>query len=648
MIILRDISLRRAEQLLFENASATLLPGQKIALTGANGCGKSSFFAMLLGDLPADGGSIEGLQGQRLAHMAQDVPASATPAESFVIGGDREVARLLSRLAVEETAGDYEAAAITHQALETCDGYTAERRAGQLLDGLGFAPADGKRPLADFSGGWRVRLALARALMTPSDLLLLDEPTNHLDLDTTLWLQDFLVAYRGTLLMISHDRDFIDATCGAVLHIEQQQLNSYRGGYTDFERQRALRLSEQRASAEKHARRRAEIEDFVRRFRAKATKARQAQSRLKELERMGEAAVAYEDSPFEFAFPEPPRASDPLLDLRAASVGYAADRPLLRQTDFSLRNGDRIALLGKNGSGKTTFLRSLCGELPLLAGERRANDNCRIAYFDQQQIDTLDLDASALLHLQRLTPDAREQTLRDFLGGFDFRGKRAEAALRPFSGGEKARLALAILAWQRPNVLVLDEPTNHLDLDMRRALEIALMQFSGAVILVSHDRHLLRSTAEQLLWINNQQLNVFEGDLAAYERLILRGDKSGDSHDDSGEGEADENAQSKDTQEKPARSVDKKDQRRSAAGTRAQRRPLEQAIKRIESKLEKLQAELAVIEQALADPSIYTQSEKPRLTQLLQDRGALQQQTEALEGEWLEQQEALEGLSESV
>ncbi|MFK7828224.1 MAG: ABC-F family ATP-binding cassette domain-containing protein [Congregibacter sp.] len=631
MIILRDISLRRAEQLLFENVSATLLPGQKIALTGANGCGKSSFFAMLLGDLPADSGTTEGLEGQRLAHMAQDIPASDTPAESFVIGGDREVATLLARLSIEEAAGDYEALATTHQALEDCDGYTAERRAGQLLDGLGFPPQDAKRPLADFSGGWRVRLALARALMTPSDLLLLDEPTNHLDLDTTLWLQDFLVAYSGTLLMISHDRDFIDATCGAVLHIEQQQLNSYRGGYTDFERQRALRLSEQRASAEKHARRRAEIEDFVRRFRAKATKARQAQSRLKELERMGEAALAYEDSPFEFRFPDPPRASDPLLDIRNACIGYDADKPLLDNTDFSLRNGDRIALLGKNGSGKTTFLRSLCGELPLLAGERRANDNCQIAYFDQQQIDTLDLDASALLHLQRLTPDAREQTLRDFLGGFDFRGKRADASLRPFSGGEKARLALAILAWQKPNVLVLDEPTNHLDLDMRRALEIALLQFSGAVILVSHDRHLLRSTAEQLLWINAQRLDVFDGDLAAYERLVLRGDTGGE----------------KTPATKPEKSAERKSQRRTAAETRAQRRPLEQAVKRLESKLEKQQTALSELEQALTDPAIYRESGKDRLGTLLQEQGALRQDIDALEREWLEKQEALEELSES-
>ncbi|MDP5071480.1 MAG: ATP-binding cassette domain-containing protein, partial [Congregibacter sp.] len=522
MIILRDLSLRRADRLLFEDANASLLPGQKIALTGSNGCGKSSLFAMLLGELQADRGSIEGLGGQRIAHMAQDVAASTLTARSFVLEGDVEVATLLTALKAAEAKADYAAAASIHSQLEACDGYAAERRALQLMLGLGFENKDAERHVAEFSGGWRVRLALARALMMPSDLLLLDEPTNHLDLDTTLWLQDFLKAYKGTLLLISHDRDFIDASCSAVLHIEQQRLNSYKGGYSDFERTRALRLAEQRVSAEKHARRRAEIEDFVRRFRAKATKAKQAQSRLKELARMGEMAVAHEDSPFEFRFPEPPKGRDPLIELRAASIGYG-QKPLITGADFSLCNGDRMALLGRNGSGKTTFLRSLCGDLPLLGGVRHNSEGCRIAYFDQQQVDTLDLDSSALLHLQRLTPDAREQTLRDFLGGFDFRGARADAVLRPFSGGEKARLALALLAWQRPNVLVLDEPTNHLDLEMRRALELALLDFEGAVIVVSHDRHLLRSTADSLYRIAEGRLSLFEGDLDAYESLILRG-----------------------------------------------------------------------------------------------------------------------------
>jgi len=629
VIILRDIDLRRGERLLFTGANASLLPGQNIALTGANGCGKSSLFAMLLGDLAPDRGTIEGLDGQRMAHMAQDIAASAQCARDYVLGGDTEVASLLARAAQQEASGDFESAASTHQTLEELDGYAAPRRAQQLLLGLGFAEADGDRPLSAFSGGWRVRLALARALMTPSDLMLLDEPTNHLDIDAIVWLQDFLRAYRGTLLLISHDRDFIDATSSGVLHIEQQTLTAYRGGYSDFERQRAERLAEQRAHADRQARRRAEIEDFVRRFRAKATKARQAQSRLKELERMGETAVAHAASPFEFRFPDPPRGRDPLLELRNGAVGYAVDDPLATDLNLALRSGERIALLGRNGSGKTTLLRSLCGELPLLAGERRHSEGCRVAYFDQQQIDTLDLEASALLHLQRLTPDRREQELRDFLGGFDFRGPRAEVSIAPFSGGEKARLALALLAWQRSNVLVLDEPTNHLDLEMRRALEMALLDFSGAVILVSHDRHLLRSTADRILVLRDGQLQDFDDDLVAYERHVLAGD-----------------AAPSPTASAPARQTgtpqDRKSQRRSAAAARAALQPLQKKIRQLEAAIEEEQAALGLLEQSLTDPALYEADQKDRLQTLLQEQGQRRQHLEGLENDWLNQQEALE------
>lgn len=640
MIILRDICLRRGDRLLFENANTTLLPGQKIALTGANGCGKSSLFALLLGQLQMDRGTIEGLNGQRVAHMAQDVAASEMSALRFVLGGDDEVAMLLDALESQEQNGDFEAAAQTHQHLEACDGYSATRRAGELLLGLGFNPEDSVRALADFSGGWRVRLALARALMTPSDLLLLDEPTNHLDLDTTLWLQGFLRGYPGTLVLISHDRDFIDASCSAVLHIEQQRLDAYRGGYSDFEEQRALRLAEQRSSIEKQQRRRTEIEDFVRRFRAKATKARQAQSRLKELERMGAAQVAHEDSPFEFKFPKPERGRDPLLELREASIGYSADHPLLTAVDFSLRTGDRIALLGRNGSGKTTLLRSICGELDLLEGTLHRSEGCRIAYFDQQQVDTLDLESNALQHLQRLTPGAREQELRDFLGGFDFRGPRAEATLAPFSGGEKARLALALLAWQRPNVLILDEPTNHLDLEMRRALEIALLDFAGAVVLVSHDRHLLRSTADTLMRIGGGQLSVFDGDLHAYERLILQTSPEDASI-------ASSTTQSSDSGD-PSKTTDRRSQRRAAAAEREQRRPIEKAIKRIEKNMEREQQTLTNIETELTDPKIYNPESKKQLSTLLLTQGEHRVSLEALESEWLSQHEALEELNESA
>ncbi len=630
MIILRDISLRRGPRLLFEGANATLKPGMKLALTGANGTGKSSLFAMLLGDLAADGGSIEGIAGLRIAHMEQDIAASEQTAVDYVIAGDEALFELLSRLRRQEAEEDFEGAAATHQALEDSDGYSGQRRAEALMLGLGFATSDSERPLSDFSGGWRVRLALARALMAPSDLLLLDEPTNHLDLDTTFWLRDFLRQYRGTLLLISHDRDFIDGSCDGVLHIENQGLDSYRGGYSDFEQQRAQRLAEQRAQAAKQSRRRAEIEDFVRRFRAKATKAKQAQSRLKELERMGEVAIAHESSPFEFRFPEPPRGRDPLIDLRGGAVGYDESAPLMTGVDFSLRLGDRIAVLGRNGSGKTTFLRSLCRELPLLAGDMRQSEGCRVAYFDQQQVDTLDLGASALLHLQRLSPDAREQQLRDFLGGFDFRGERADEPLAPFSGGEKARLALALLVWQKPNVLILDEPTNHLDLDMRRALEVALLAFSGAVILVSHDRHLLRSTAETFVRVADGKLQEFDGDLAAYEALVTT--PAPDS--------------SKESSSAPSPSADRKEQRRQAAAAREQRRPLEKQAAKLEKQMEKEQAALAEIDDALADNNIYAESEKNRLQTLLKAQGQHRENLSSFEEEWLQIQESLEAMTD--
>ncbi len=628
MIILRNIGLRRGSKLLLQDANVTIQPGQRLAMIGANGCGKSSLFSLLLGELVADTGDIEGMTKLRIAHMAQEVHASGMPAGEYVWRGDGALALLRDELQRLEQAGQFDAAAAIHSKLEEVDGYSAERRSERLLQGLGFGEGAPARPVSDFSGGWRIRLNLARALMTPSDVLLLDEPTNHLDLDATLWLQQWLQQYPGTLLMISHDRDFIDATCERILHIEQQQLQAYKGNYSEFEQQRAERLANQQASYEKQQRRIAQIDDFVRRFRYKATKARQAQSRLKELERMQALAPAHIDSPFDFSFPAPDRSSDPLLRLDDASLGYGG-RPVLAGVELHLRPGSRYGLLGKNGAGKSTLLKSLVGELPLQAGDRVCGEHCSIGYFDQQQLEALDLQASATLHLQRLTPDAREQDILNFLGGFNFRGDAATCQIAPFSGGEKARLALAMVVWQRPNLLVLDEPTNHLDLDMRHALEVALQAYEGALILVSHDRHLLRNTVDELLLVHDGRVETYADDLEGYERWILSSYRQVERN------------------EPAAADGSRKEKRQSAAAQREKLRPLQKDIARTEARMSAVEAEQAEVQTRLGDTAIYAQERKRDLAALLEREAELKAMATQLEESWLEQQEALEELANS-
>jgi ATP-binding cassette subfamily F protein 3 len=631
VIILENIALRRGQKLLFSEASATLQPGQKIALIGGNGCGKSSLFALLLDELQTDAGDIRGIKGLRISHMAQETATSELIARDYVIAGDAALYAVLQNLAKADAAGEFEQSATLHQQMEELDGYSAERRAEQLLLGLGFQRHQMDTPMASFSGGWRIRLNLARALMAPSDLMLLDEPTNHLDLDTTLWLQSWLQGYRGTLLMISHDRDFIDATCERTLEIAQQTLSAYRGGYSDYERQRAEKMAQQQAQYEKQQRRIADIEDFVRRFRAKATKARQAQSRLKELERMQTVAQAHIDSPFSFSFPAPGKVSDPLLTLSAASLGHG-ERTVLSKVSVSLSPGDRIGLLGKNGAGKTTLLKSLTGDLPVMGGERTEGAHLQIGYFDQQQLEVLDLDASAFLHIQRLSPKARDQEILNFLGGFDFKGDRAKEAIRPFSGGEKARLALAHVVWQAPNVLILDEPTNHLDLDMRHALEVALQDYAGAIVLVSHDRHLLRNSVEQLLLINNGSVTDYAGDVETYEKWVLSSNPT----------EAPAPAPAPNvTTEDPG---DRKARRQAAANQRAQRQPLKKSLRQLEQRIEKGQQSLQALQAQLADGDLYSENVGTELAELMKQEGQLKRELAAVENEWLKQQEMLEAL----
>ncbi|MEP4149362.1 MAG: ATP-binding cassette domain-containing protein [Halioglobus sp.] len=625
MIILRDIELRRGAKLLLQGAQLTIQPGQNLALIGANGSGKSSMFALLLGELGADTGEIEGMNNLRLSHMAQEVHATALPAGEYVWRGDEQLSVLMDRLAELEAQGDYELTAPIHTELEAIDGYSAARKAEVLLKGLGFAEGAATRPVSDFSGGWRIRLNLARALMTPSDMLLLDEPTNHLDLDATLWLQQWLQQYPGTLLMISHDRDFIDATCERILHIERQQLESYKGNYSQFEAQRAERLANQQATFEKQQRRISEIDDFVRRFRYKATKAKQAQSRLKELERMQTVASAHIDSPFDFNFLPPDKSSDPLLRLDEAQLGYAGN-PILKGVDMQLRPGSRYGLLGRNGAGKSTLLKSLVGQLPLVGGQLSAGEHCNIGYFDQQQLEALDMEASPILHIQRLSPEAREQDILNFLGGFDFRGDAASSPIAPFSGGEKARLALAMVVWQRPNLLVLDEPTNHLDLEMRHAMEVALQAFQGALILVSHDRHMLRNTVEELLLVHDGKVEEYKQDLEGYEKWVLssfRADKPSEQFAETSDGS-------------------RKEKRQQAAAQRERIRPLKKKLDKTEAEMTKLEKSLSTLQTQLGDSDIYSETRKQELSELLQQEGELKSRADALEETWLELQEEIE------
>ena len=635
MIILEDISLRRGAKLLMQGASATLQPGQKIALIGANGTGKSSLFALLMGHLSSDSGDIRGMSSLRVAHMAQELESSDETALNFVLGGDAEVFRLTQEIAKVEAAENYERAAYLYQELETVDGYSAPRRAEQLLLGLGFNQTELNNAVTDFSGGWRVRLNLARALMTPSDVLLLDEPTNHLDLDTMLWLQLWLMRYDGTLVMISHDRDFIDAICERTLSLEQGQLVSYRGGYSDFELQRAERMAQQQAQVARQQREREHIEDFVRRFRAKASKAKQAQSRIKALERMETVAPAHADSPFYFQFPEPGKSSDPLLSIDEMTLGYG-EETVLSQVSFSLHPGDRIGLLGKNGAGKSTLLKGLTGVLPAQSGRRVSGAHLRIGYFDQQQLEVLDLEASPLLHLQRLRPNAREQVIFDFLGGFNFKGERAKEVIGPFSGGEKARLALAMVVWQDPNVLILDEPTNHLDLEMRHALAMALQGYTGAIVLVSHDRHLLRHVTESLWLVDSGSITEYPGDLASYEKWVLSGDQTAKS----------DNKKSSSAASKPSKSTAPVGGRQqTTAALRVQLKPLQKALQKTEKTLEALQVKLVALRSELADPTVYEADQQARLAALVKDEAEAQTELEKAEELWMEQQDAIEQAS---
>ena len=636
MIQLQAISIQRGSKFLLENADLTIYPGQKVGLIGANGSGKSTLFQLLLGELQSDTGSVDIPRHWRRAHMAQEVGHTSRSALDYVLDGDIELRRLEAEIAqLSAQADPGEQLAHLYSEMENIHAYTAPARAQQLLNGLGFAAGDAQRPVTDFSGGWRIRLNLAQALMCPSDLLLLDEPTNHLDLDATLWLEEWLKRYPGTLVIISHDRDFLDNIVDRIVSIERQKLDAYAGNYSAFERQRAEKLAQQQVSFEKQQERIAHIEDFIRRFRAKASKARQAQSRIKELERMEKIAPAHVDSPFSFRFDCADKMSVPLVHIARGTIGYG-DKTILRNVELSIIPETRIGLLGPNGAGKSSLIKTLAGSLPLLAGERTNGEHFKLGYFAQHQLEALDLNASAALHIQRLAPQAREQEIRDFLGSFDFHGERAFEPITHFSGGEKARLALALIAWEKPNVLLLDEPTNHLDLEMRQALTMALQDFEGAVIVVSHDRHLLRNTVNEFWLVADGKVAEFDGDLDDYYQWMQQ---------QKANSQAAEKLQASSSEGDTK--VDKKAQRQQSAAQRAQLKPLTNKLKNLEAQLEKLHKRQGELETLLSDPGIYEEKNKSKMQELLQEQSKLHSQLEETEENWLLVSEELEAASQA-
>ncbi len=655
MIAFRNFALRRGDRLLLEGVDAALHDGWKVGVAGRNGSGKSSLFAAILGEVEADVGSLDVPVGLRIASVAQETPALADRAIDYVLGGDVELAAALADEARAQATGDHAAAAVAHQRIDAMAGYDGGARAGRLLHGLGFKSGDHEKSVAEFSGGWRGRLNLARALMAPSDLLLLDEPTNHLDLDAVLWLEQWLRRYPRTLMVISHDREFLDGTVDHVLHLEQGAARLYAGNYSDFERQRAERLQQRQAAFAKEQTERAHLQAFIDRFRAKATKARQAQSRIKRLEKLSGTEAVRVERAFEFRFPEPERLPQAMLKLEHVDAGYSelfagaghardasrspaasGSRPgaaptspaqvarVLSDVRFSVQAGDRIGLLGPNGAGKSTLVKTLVGDLPLLSGERVAHKDASIGYFAQHTVENLRAGETPFEHLRELAPEASPQVLRDWLGKWHFAGDRAFEHVDGFSGGERARLALALIAWGKPNVLVLDEPTNHLDLDMRGALADALNDFPGALVLVAHDRHLLGLVCDSFWRVADGTVEPFDGDLDDYARWLRT--RGGEQVERGGVQE---------------RASDPRERRREAAAERERQRARRKQLESIEARVAKIDAALAALQARLADPAIY-EGPTAVLADIGREQNVLGEKKAALESEWLACYEALE------
>lgn len=628
MLKFTNLSLRRGSRELLQDVDLTIHHGQKVGITGSNGVGKSSLFALILGDLHADAGDVFLPKNLIIAHVAQETPALESTAIEYVLDGDIQLRRLEKEIAIAEQNNQGEELAHLYSDMESIEGYTANSRAATLLNGLGFTTEQEHNEVKEFSGGWRMRLNLAQALMCRSDLLLLDEPTNHLDLDAVIWLETWLKNYKGTLLLISHDRDFLDNVADNIAHMEHQSITLYSGNYSAFEIRRAEYLSTQQSAFEKQQREVQHMQKFVERFKAKATKAKQAQSRVKALERMELIAPAHVDSPFNFKFRQAEKMPNPLVSLVDVAIGYS-EEPLLSKVKLTIHPGDRIGLLGHNGAGKSTLIKLLSGELKALAGDYISAKELNIGYFAQHQLEQLDFSASPLLHLQRIDPKATESDLRKYLGGFAFNNDMAMAPVAPLSGGEKARLVLALVVYQKPNLLLLDEPTNHLDLEMRHALTMAMQEFDGAMIIVSHDRHLLRTVTDNLLLVANGKVVEFDGSLDDYRTWLSQQEKT------SSKGMEETKDGSNDLQ-------NKKQARKSSAEKRKQLKPLQNKLKTLEKQMEQLSSSKETLEEKLSDNTIYNDSNKDTLKKLLEEQGQVNNELQQVEMDWLEVSEELE------
>lgn len=640
MLRLLNLALMRGTRLLYAHANLIASPGERIGLVGPNGCGKSTLFAAILGDLAPEDGELETPPHERIAHVAQSFTVEDISCIDCVLSGHAPLMNAKAALKRAEASGDEMALAAAHSELAEVNEGAVVAQAKAILAGLGFAEADSCRTVHDFSGGWRNRIQLARALMRPADLLLLDEPTNHLDIDSLIWLENWLRRVEATVIIISHDREFLDRAVNTIWSVEDGTICRYAGNYSQFELARIEKLRAQESARRAYETQAAHLTSFIERFRAKATKARQAQSRIKMLEKLQAVEPVRAKREWRFNFLKPLRLPEHLVDGENLKIGYG-DKVVLSGVSFSIRSGERIGILGVNGAGKSTLVKAIVGELTPMSGELRRGQGLEIGYFAQHQLDQLRMDETPLEHLRHLAPDAREQELRDFLGTYRFSGDFAEAKVAPMSGGEKARLALALIAWKKPNLLVLDEPTNHLDMETREALTMALSTYEGAVLLVSHDRHLLRAVTDELWLVHEGRKEVFEGDLDDYAKIVL-------DHRRVTAAEARAEHQADKAARNEAQPVNNKEARRLAAQERARiaelRKPLKKELEKVEREMNALSEKLKALDTQLADPAFYNGADQGKVAQTLREHGELAPKVEALEMHWLELSEKIEAL----